>query len=358
MSKVQLKKSSVPAKVPLVGDLDYGEPAINYADGALYFKTDTNEIQNLVAYNTKMSDGVMSTAVGGAAATDAAVWKTKTIIQALDTILFPDVFPTYTIPTITLSANQSGTKEIGQTISQVMTATGTENDAGSVTLIEIKRGSTSIASTSSPTGTITTAIASQFGYADPNNPNYYYTQGYTDSFVVVSGTTSWTGSINYNAGLKKLNNKGVTDSRAFSVRSTAAAQSAATGFASAAASVTGIYPWFWGKSATQPTAASIAANIAAGSANKVLAASTGTIIATFNASSEYVWVAHPAASATKTVWYNTALNNGSIGAGQFILAPATQNVNSPNGYWSALSFKIYISSGATDTSGAIEFRNA
>lgn len=45
-NKVLLKKSSVAAKVPLVTDLDYGELAINYADGKLYYKTATNTINS------------------------------------------------------------------------------------------------------------------------------------------------------------------------------------------------------------------------------------------------------------------------------------------------------------------------
>lgn len=378
MATIITKKSGVPAKAPVAGDLQQGELAVNTADAVLYTKHSDNSIKKIgpnptaasntglavdsnnqltTTYNTQMSDGVMSTAVGGAVATDAAVWKTKSIVQALDTILFPDVLPTYTIPTVSLSASQSGTKEIGSVISQVMTATGTENDAGVFSSIAVKRGATTLASTASPTGTSTTSIAAQFGYGDPNNPNNYYTQAHTDNFTVVAGATSWTGEGVYGAGLAKQNNKGVYDVRAFAVRSANAPQSAST-LASGSTTVTGIYPWFWGKSSTQPTASSIAAAIAAGTANKVLAVSTGTIIATFAATSEYVWVAHIAADTSKTVWYNTALNNGSIGAGQFILAPVTQAVNSPDSYWSAVSFKIYISSGATDTSGAIEFRNA
>lgn len=44
-NKVLIKKSSVPAKVPLPSDLDYGELAINYADGKLYFKDSSNQVQ-------------------------------------------------------------------------------------------------------------------------------------------------------------------------------------------------------------------------------------------------------------------------------------------------------------------------
>lgn len=37
-NKIVLKKSSVTSKVPTTDDLDYGELALNYADGKLYYK--------------------------------------------------------------------------------------------------------------------------------------------------------------------------------------------------------------------------------------------------------------------------------------------------------------------------------
>lgn len=45
-NKVLLKKSSVAAKVPLTTDLDYGELALNYADGKIYFKNSSNVIKS------------------------------------------------------------------------------------------------------------------------------------------------------------------------------------------------------------------------------------------------------------------------------------------------------------------------
>lgn len=45
-NKIILKKSSVVGKEPLVTDLDYGELALNYADGRLYFKTADNQIDS------------------------------------------------------------------------------------------------------------------------------------------------------------------------------------------------------------------------------------------------------------------------------------------------------------------------
>jgi hypothetical protein len=46
---IKLKKSSVAAKVPLASDLDYGELAINYTDGNLFFKNSNNNIQTLTS---------------------------------------------------------------------------------------------------------------------------------------------------------------------------------------------------------------------------------------------------------------------------------------------------------------------
>jgi hypothetical protein len=67
-NKIVLKKSSVVGKVPTTSDLDYGEVALNYADGRLYFKTSTNEIDY---FNTGIGD-VVQIANGGTGATTRA----------------------------------------------------------------------------------------------------------------------------------------------------------------------------------------------------------------------------------------------------------------------------------------------
>lgn len=48
-NQVLLKKSAVAAKVPQAGDLAYGEVAINYADGKLYFKDSSNNVKSFVS---------------------------------------------------------------------------------------------------------------------------------------------------------------------------------------------------------------------------------------------------------------------------------------------------------------------
>ena len=66
-NKVLLKKSSVAAKVPLVTDLDYGELALNYSDGKLYYKNAANAVTPLSdASKLALAGGVMtgSTTIG------------------------------------------------------------------------------------------------------------------------------------------------------------------------------------------------------------------------------------------------------------------------------------------------------
>lgn len=46
--KIELKRSSVPGKIPTVSQLDLGELAINTYDGRVYFKKDTGVSQSIV----------------------------------------------------------------------------------------------------------------------------------------------------------------------------------------------------------------------------------------------------------------------------------------------------------------------
>jgi hypothetical protein len=48
-NKITIKRSSVPSKVPAAGDLDYGELAINYADGNLFFKNSSNSVATIAS---------------------------------------------------------------------------------------------------------------------------------------------------------------------------------------------------------------------------------------------------------------------------------------------------------------------
>jgi hypothetical protein len=63
---IKIKNSSVVAKVPLVGDLAYGEIALNYADGKIYYKKSDNTIQSISGGVASVSGTAPVVSSGGA----------------------------------------------------------------------------------------------------------------------------------------------------------------------------------------------------------------------------------------------------------------------------------------------------
>jgi len=106
-TKVLLKKSSVAGKVPVTNDLEYGELALNYSDGKLYFKNSANTIQNfssqlelsiltdvdistipnngqVLVYNSSSGKWIPGTVAGEGLYTNSATLTTTTANQIVD----------------------------------------------------------------------------------------------------------------------------------------------------------------------------------------------------------------------------------------------------------------------------------
>jgi hypothetical protein len=371
--------------------LTTGEIATNIDQGDMYIKMRDGSIRNLTPvhsvntasglslvsseikalYNTQIASMVESVTVGGATARPASSWQGKTVVEVLDTILFPDLDPTYTVPTLSISGGVSGVQEVGTTINQNFTLTGYKNDAGVFETLLIKDGSgNSVGASMTSTTDSDANIATQFGYSDPNNDNVRYTTSLsTQSVEVAPNSNSWTGYATYAAGLPKQNNKGATDSRSAQVRSVNAPQAAesnSANFASSTRSVSGIYPYFYGTSDTDLTADDVVNAIEAGSQTARVLDAGGTLSIPYNTTSpKFVWLAVPATYPAKNRWYLSDFSQNPIGANQFILAPVSKNVTSPSfkadgstPRWSNISYKIYISSYASDVPSAtpLQFR--
>lgn len=309
-------------------------------------------------YNSSLDPSLaMPSTVGGIlATTTVADLSSKTFVQLFDDLLFPTVSPTYTIPTISAVSTVTGIREIGLTISPSITLTGTENDAGPYSKLVINKNTNgggnvallTVTSTASMTVNTTTAIAAQFGYTDPNNPNLTYAISTSETIAVPapasggSSTIVYSGTGDYDAGLAKKNNKGVTHSASAAVRTTTAPQAASTNFGSNTQTITGYYPYFFGKTSTQQTAADIVNIIQSGTGyTKVVNAGSGSLSMAFNATGEWPWFAIYSVYPTKTAWYETALNSGPIGSPTDLFpTPTTLSVVSPDGYWT-VTYRIY-----------------
>jgi hypothetical protein len=91
-----------------------------------------------------------------------------------------------------------------------------------------------------------------------------------------------------------------------------------------------------------------------GTATKIIADSTGTLTIPYAPSAQYLAIAYPSTSTTKTRYFVTALDNGAI---TVVFAPvATLSVTTA--LWTQ-GYKIHTSAGALTNSAAnIEMRNS
>ena len=323
----------------------------------------TSELARTI-YNTSLDPTIyMTQNVGGIpGGTTVADLTGKTLVGIIDDLLFPTVLPTYAIPTNTISSSVSGTFEIGVTVNPFLTVIGTENDAGAFNLIDIMRNGSQIYSSSSPVITTGTPIIDQFGYANTNNPNLKYTISYTDSGYVIPPTatvsassTSYNGNGSYNSGSRLYNNKGILDSRPYLTRNVNAPQLASANLTSSNVTLLGWYPYFYGKTLGASTPADIVNIIQSGVGfTKVVNNGAGTLTMAFGAAGEWPWFAIFQPFPNKTIWYDTALNTGSIGTSTTDLfsAPTALSVNSPSGYWTGKSYKIYVAQKVTTLASA------
>lgn len=292
-------------------------------------------------YNTTIGDAVNSIAVGGAPAQAASIWKGLTLVQALDTILFPTILASIlTNKSINLAVSgASGLQEIGQTISRILTATfnrgAIKNGDNTTNANPLVGASTEFTFTG--TGITSTAQAGNT---------------LSISNTIVSGANNWAVTVAHDAGTGDyFDNKGNIGTNLDASRVAASITDTTS-----APTITGILPYFYHKSSSPISAADMVTAIENGTAIKVVGASTGTLAIPYNMSAQYLAVAYPATSTTKTTYFVTALDNGAITV--VFEAVTSLNVDSPTALWADQSFKIHVSNGAiTNSNPTIELRN-
>lgn len=65
---LKIKKSSVPGRAPT--ELEYGEVAINYSDGRLFYKSSENVIRNFI--DSDITNNIIDTKLAAAGVGDSA----------------------------------------------------------------------------------------------------------------------------------------------------------------------------------------------------------------------------------------------------------------------------------------------
>lgn len=226
--------------------------------------------------------------------------------------------PIYTTPTSSIT-NVSNTYELGTTQSINITQTFNQNDGGSKISEIITKNSATVS-----TGTT-----------------------FSESLLIVN-STSYGGNVTYNTGPIKLNDLDIPDDRGRILSGTTT---------SSTRIISGIYPVYCLKSNSPITDVIMQSAITGGTATKLVINSTGTITIPYAPNTEYMCVAYPATSPTKTKWFVTVLSNGNIPGGVFG-SVVLSNMNSASGYWNGISYKMHITPLLTNPSATtIQLQN-
>lgn len=301
-------------------------------------------------YNTLIPDGLKSQQINKLNSKDASIWKTKTIVQVLDDILFPPSDATYTIPTLSLAGTLPGPiYEVGTTQTNNLTLTGIKNDAGPYTSLSLFKDNIQISTVNNPAGSPQANQPQGSDYPNPNIPNQKYVLTYTNTFQITPGEIKWIGKGNYDPGLAKKNSEGVDDPRPFLKRITTNPQAGDSNFESNSLTVEGIYPYYYGYSDTKPTKESIAALVNSYTADgpsikKVLRKLNSDEQVIFGATTfQWIWIAHAGPSKNNYIT-RTQSTESQIGTGDAsALFPTKETQNFTTSVWVDIPFNVYIS---------------
>lgn len=290
-------------------------------------------------YNTTVPDATVSMVVGGAAAAAASSWKTKTVVQVLDEILFPTVLASVGLnKSVSLAVNgANGVLEVGESYTRALTATfnrGTIVNGSGVTNSNPLVGAAEDY-TFTGTGISSTTQA-----------------GNTLTFTadVVPGSNSWAVTVTHGAGSGTyFDNKGVAGTNLNASRVAGSVTDSAS-----SPTITGVYPYYYYKSTSAITVAAMVAAIENGTATKVVASSSGTLSIPYNLSAQYIAVAYPITSTLKTRYFVTVSDADAI-------TVVFENVATPSvttSLWTQ-TYNVHVSKSAlTNTNAIIELRNS
>tara|TARA_B110000211_G_scaffold107680_1_gene124912 strand:+ start:838 stop:1986 length:1149 start_codon:yes stop_codon:yes gene_type:complete len=120
----------------------------------------------------------------------------------------------------------------------------------------------------------------------------------------------------------------------------------------------GQFPFFYGKSATKPTANQSLIDAGTKAVNgSLIKSANGTLTINFNASGEFVWFAIPNTAPNKSTYYKTALDTGALT--NLFDVPVRVGVNSPETtpLWNNEEYDFYIAKGIGNHTINIEIRN-
>ena len=263
----------------------------------------------------------------------------KTAFQLFEELLVPTLYPAFVAPSESASISPSGTFEIGCNIA-TLCITGTFN-----------RGTISPAY---GTDGFRSGLATCYVFTGCQIANSYACNASSltkcATNYVVCASQTWTVSTCFSAGCLPKDSKGGNYCSVCGPGQTSAPT----------ATITGIYPYYYGKLTNGSRPAVTNALVTGGT--KVLAISTGTIIISFGScASEYTWFAIPQTSTSKICWYVSGIDNGFMNRGcASDKYPDECQICISSGQlcWSNICYKVYMSGAVGAIISPMEFRNS
>lgn len=259
-----------------------------------------------------------------------------TITEFVQELLTDTFYPTYTVPTFSLSDNQANWQEIGTEVNLVLTY---NFNRGSINWLLVW-------------GVWQPATFQDYRAGIANNYTIdgnvlWLTNSLTIPNYTLLATQTFNGTVDYDQWPQPLdsddNNYGTPLAAWSNTKST---------------TITAIYPYFRGKvsGGSKPTANQALID----SGTKVVSGSNGTITVSFASdATDWIWFAIPQTSTSKTKWYVDAINNGDIWTPSDLFgAEDLVSIDSPTLLWNGVTYKIYVSNYQTEVVSPMELRNS
>ncbi len=268
----------------------------------------------------------------------------KTTVSVDHNFLVPD----YTPPTNAIIAWNSY-MEVGAIFGDQILTEFVKNDAGIPLSMSIFRNDIEVYIDDNLIGIQIDDMPEQFGFDNPNNPNFKYDSSYIDFTEVEPGIVKYSSSVRYLSGLPKQNSSNGLDGRKPSRRQTNAPQAGSLDFRSEDIFVSGVYPYYYGLSNAPMTKEEIQELIDSNdsSLNFVVADSMGDVTIRYDSNEQYLWFAHASIYDQKNSWLNSDTTNGEITSGGFI--EKTGQFQLSNTFWVNIDFTIYQSNAVSTT---------
>lgn len=260
-------------------------------------------------------------------------------IKILSSVDHKFQLPSYEPPVIDIDPLYSFL-EVGSSTQNEITVGYSKNDAGAPLSIALLKDDTLFQTFYEFVADPIEDIPSQFGFDNPNNPNFKYEVSFNDSAEVTLGETKYTSTVEHLRGDPKSNSSHGLDARSFDRKSPNAPQDASSNFESDDVFVAGVYPYYYGTSSIPVTGQSIQSLISNSdpSLNLVLGDNSADVTLNYESNAEYLWFAHANVYDQKKKWV-TSSSEGDIEEGGFI--EKTGEYSFSNSNWSNVDYTIY-----------------